>query len=137
MERLLLQLEFARSIRDGVKSMLWEHLLPRLLAEGSAQPALWTRFAEAATDFELEMAPLRGVPVTDHGGGRGELLPPLATSDGCLTVVYNVRLTARLSGLPMHHIAAAGSTRGGPCTKDRAVHRFSRVRAEICSCGTS
>lgn len=110
MERLSLQLEFARAIRDGIKSMLWEHLLPRLLAEGSAQPGMWTHFAEAATDFELEMAPLRGVPITDNGGGRGELLPPLATSDGCLTVVYDVRLTDRHSILPMHHQSAASCT---------------------------
>lgn len=85
-----IQFEFGRAIRDGVKSMLWEHLLPRLLSEGTAQQLLWTHFAEAATDFERKMAPLRGVSVVDNGGGSsGEVLPPLATADGCLTVVYD------------------------------------------------
>lgn len=86
-----MQFEFARAIREGVKSILWEHVLPRLLAEGAADRGLWTHFAAAAAAFERQLAPARGVAV---GGGPDDdgdaLLPPLALADGCLSVVYGV-----------------------------------------------
>ena len=87
-----MQFEFARAIREGVKSLLWEHVLPRLLAEGAVDRGLWTHFASAAINFERQLAPTRGVAV---GGGPEDssdaLLPPLVLADGCLTVVYGVR----------------------------------------------
>ncbi len=87
-----MQFEFARAVREGVKNLLWEHVLPRLLAEGAADRGLWTHFASAAIDFERQLAPARGVAVGVFSDDSSDaLLPPLVLADGCLTVVYGVR----------------------------------------------
>ena len=88
-----MQYEFARAIREGVKNLLWEHVLPRLAAEGDSERGLWTHFASAAAAFERQLAPARGVAVgaaLDDDGDGNALLPPLAVADGCLTVLYGV-----------------------------------------------
>lgn len=88
----VLQFEFARAVREGVKVLLREHLHPRLLAEGVTDAGLWTHFAAAAAAFERQLAPLRGV-VSDAATleeGEDEL-PGLAAAEGCLTVIFEVR----------------------------------------------
>ena len=85
-----MQFEFARAVREGVKVLLREHLLPRLAAEGAADPGLWTHFAAAAAGFERQLAPLRGVSgdAATLEEGEDDGLPGLAAADGCLTVVF-------------------------------------------------
>lgn len=92
-----LQFEFARAIREGVKSLLREHLLPRLLTEGAADPGLWTHFAAEAAAFERQLAPARGA-VTDASmlEESEDLMPGLAAAEGCLTVIFEVGMQANV-----------------------------------------
>jgi hypothetical protein len=82
-------LEFVRAVRECIRPLLRDRLLPRLVHAGDA--ALWLHFAEEAAAFERQLAPLRGLPDAAAADDEdAEPRPALWAAGGCLGVIIEV-----------------------------------------------